>query len=62
MKRKSLTPFTLRASKTPPDPPAPKREQPDTGDDIPDTPPDEPKPIPIRDPKPPGQPRGPFIA
>jgi hypothetical protein len=31
-------------------------------DDIPDTPPSEPEPIPIKDPKPDGQPTGPYVA
>jgi hypothetical protein len=31
------------------------------GDDIPDTPPTEPQPAPVQDPRPPGQPRGPYV-
>jgi hypothetical protein len=38
------------------------RDQHNSGDDIPDTPPNEPKPAPIRDPKPPGRPKGPYVA
>jgi hypothetical protein len=35
---------------------------PDDPNDVPDTPPTEPEPVPIRDPKPDGQPEGPYIA
>jgi hypothetical protein len=40
----------------------PDRDEPDDPDDVPDTPPTEPEPIPIRDPKPEGQPEGPYVA
>jgi len=45
-------------SRTPPDP---KPRDHDRGDDIPDTPYDEPPPIPIQDPPPPVTP-GPYIS
>lgn len=47
----------------PNDPPRPDEEEPepDDGDDIPDTPPTEPPPVPIRDPRPEGQPPGPYV-
>jgi hypothetical protein len=34
----------------------------DDDDDVPATPPTEPEPVPIEDPKPDGQPEGPYIA
>jgi hypothetical protein len=37
-------------------------EPPEEADDTPDTPPTEPPPVPVRDPKPEGQPPGPYIA
>jgi hypothetical protein len=40
----------------------PPPSQDDHGDNIPDTPPNEPQPEPIRDPKPPGRPKGPYVA
>jgi hypothetical protein len=44
-------------------PPQPANDGPDDEDrdDIPDTPPTEPEPVPIRDPKPDGQPSGPYV-
>ena len=36
-------------------------EDPNRGDDIPDTPPTEPAPQPVKDPRPAGQPRGPYV-
>lgn len=44
----------------PPVPDTPERR--DDEDDIPDTPPIEPEPVPIRDPRPEGQPEGPYVA
>jgi hypothetical protein len=43
---------------TPEDVPNPPHDP----NDVPDTPPTEPDPVPIRDPRPDGQPPGPYIA
>lgn len=45
----------------PPDPTDPPAV-PDDPNDVPSTPPTEPPPVPIQDPKPDGQPTGPYIA
>jgi hypothetical protein len=45
----------------PPTPDTPDPAPPDP-DDVPSTPPTEPPPVPIRDPRPEGQPPGPYIS
>jgi len=46
----------------PPEPEADDPREPPERDDIPDTPPSEPPPVPIKDPPPDSQPPGPLIA
>lgn len=45
----------------PPRPDDPSRPDDDDTDDVPDVPPTEPPPAPIRDPRPGGQPPGPYV-
>jgi hypothetical protein len=46
----------------PPPDPTDEPAAPDDPDDVPPTPPTEPPPVPIQDPRPDGQPEGPYIA
>ena len=49
-------------TQTPPREDDPRNEEPDDRDKTPDTPPTEPQPVPIEDPRPEGTPAGPYIA
>jgi len=48
-------------TQTPPREDDPRNEEPDDRDKTPDTPPTEPEPVPIQDPRPEGTPPGPYI-
>jgi hypothetical protein len=62
--RDRLQPFLMSPVPDRPNHPPvdPGHDTPDDPDDVPDTPPTEPEPVPIRDPKPDGQPEGPYVA
>ncbi len=44
----------------PPHPPLPPHDE-DDADEVPETPPTEPPPVPIQDPRPEGNPPGPYV-